>query len=58
MTGAELVWLLVAVAFVALLVLGRPGALLDRVARRPVTRVAGLLGWAWLGWHFFVRGAL
>ncbi len=26
------------------------------LTRRPVPRALVLLGWLWLGWHFFVRG--
>jgi len=31
------------------------GALIDRATRRPVWRVLLLVGWMWLGWHFFAR---
>jgi hypothetical protein len=33
------------------------GQLTDRLMRRRLVRVAFLLGWAWLGWHLFVRGS-
>jgi Family of unknown function (DUF6186) len=33
------------------------GQLTDRLMRRRSVRVAFLLGWAWLGWHLFVRGS-
>lgn len=29
--------------------------LASRVALHPAGRVALFAGWAWLGWHFFVR---
>ena len=32
------------------------GQLTNRLMRRRSVRYAFLLGWAWLGWHLFVRG--
>jgi hypothetical protein len=33
------------------------GQLTDRLMRRRSVRLVFLLGWAWLGWHLFVRGS-
>jgi Family of unknown function (DUF6186) len=33
------------------------GQLTDRLMRRRSVRYAFVLGWAWLGWHLFVRGS-
>jgi hypothetical protein len=32
------------------------GQLTSHLMRRRVVRILVLLGWAWLGWHLFVRG--
>lgn len=32
------------------------GQLTNHLMRRRVVRILVLLGWAWLGWHLFVRG--
>jgi D-alanyl-lipoteichoic acid acyltransferase DltB (MBOAT superfamily) len=33
------------------------GQATGHLMRRRVVRVIVLLGWAWLGWHLFVRGS-
>jgi hypothetical protein len=33
------------------------GQLTDGIMRRRSVRYVFLLGWAWLGWHLFVRGS-
>ena len=33
------------------------GQLTDGLMRRRSVRFVFLLGWAWLGWHLFVRGS-
>jgi hypothetical protein len=56
-------WILIAVAFtaaamVAIISRGRfPSAIavLRAAMRNVVVRVIALAGWAWVGWHFFVR---
>ncbi len=56
-------WAVLAVVAIALEVLAHrstsrlvgAGRLLSQVADRPAGKVALLLGWAWLGWHLFVR---
>jgi hypothetical protein len=56
-------WILIAVAFttagiVAVVSRGRfPSAIavLRAAMRNVVVRVIALAGWAWVGWHFFVR---
>jgi len=35
--------------------IARPGSLLRPVSAHPVLRVVVVLGWMWLGWHFFAR---
>ena len=56
-------WILIAVAFTAagiVAVVSRarfPSAIavLRAAMRNVVVRVIALAGWAWVGWHFFVR---
>ena len=56
-------WSVLAVAAVVLEVLAHrsgsrlvgAGRLLAQVADHPAGKAALLLGWAWLGWHLFVR---
>lgn len=38
---------------------GRPDLVqyLRLLAARPLQRIVLLAGWAWLGWHLFVRGS-
>jgi len=57
-------WSLLAAALVALTLLGlldrghpvaRFGTVSSWVVHRPWWRAAVLLGWMWLGWHFFAR---
>jgi hypothetical protein len=33
----------------------RPAVVLQRLARGPVTRIALVVAWAWVGWHLFAR---
>jgi len=33
----------------------RPGSLWSAAVRNPLARALVLLGWMWLGWHFFAR---
>jgi Family of unknown function (DUF6186) len=33
----------------------RPGSLWSAAMRNPFGRALVLLGWMWLGWHFFAR---
>ena len=33
------------------------GELLKQLTARPVVRAVALLGWLWVGWHFFVRSS-
>jgi hypothetical protein len=35
--------------------IARPSALLFPVSTHPVVRVLVVLGWMWVGWHFFAR---
>jgi hypothetical protein len=35
--------------------LHKVGALLDRILHHRTTRIAIVLGWWWLGWHFLVN---
>ena len=35
--------------------LRKVGALLDRILHHRTTRIAIVLGWWWLGWHFLVN---
>ncbi len=35
--------------------IARPSALLLPVSTHPVVRVLVVLGWMWVGWHFFAR---
>ncbi|MDA8357540.1 MAG: DUF6186 family protein [Actinomycetota bacterium] len=35
--------------------LARPAELLGPVQAHPMLRIAVVLGWMWLGWHFFAR---
>lgn len=35
--------------------LHKVGALMDRILHHRTTRVAIILGWWWLGWHFLVN---
>ena len=56
-------WILIAVAFTAaaIVAIGSRGrfpsaiAVLRAAMRNVVVRVIALAGWAWVGWHFFVR---
>ena len=56
-------WILIAVGFSAALIVslvsqGRfPSAIavMRAAMRNVVVRVIALAGWAWVGWHFFVR---
>lgn len=56
-------WAVLAAAALALEVASRrpnsrlvgAGRLLAQVTDRPVGKAVLVLGWAWLGWHFFVR---
>lgn len=32
-----------------------PGALVGALLRHPVLRLVVLVGWMWVGWHFFAR---
>jgi Family of unknown function (DUF6186) len=66
MSTRDLTFAVYAVIAVALLALqamtSRRGALTlgqltNRVMRRRSVRIVFLLGWAWLGWHLFVRGS-
>jgi hypothetical protein len=55
---AVLAGLLVACEFLSLLTRRRLAGLLEtttRISATPALRVALLLGWMWLGWHFFAR---
>jgi hypothetical protein len=62
-TAADAAWAALAALAVAMLVLSHlPGARLARLRdlvrwgrEAPVPSIALLLGWAWLGWHFFAR---
>ncbi|MHB8219477.1 MAG: DUF6186 family protein [Acidimicrobiales bacterium] len=58
------IWALLGLATLAVAILAvagrrgrvaRPGALLGPVGAHPTVRVALVLGWMWLGWHFFAR---
>jgi hypothetical protein len=57
------VWGLLALSVAGLWVLAatgqggvaRPGALLRTMMANGYVRAAVLLGWMWLGWHFFAR---
>lgn len=60
------VWVVLAVATLALWaashagsrgrgVVARPAAVLARLATDPWLRVPLVLGWAWVGWHLFAR---
>lgn len=60
------VWVVLAVAVLALSaasrvasparsVVARPAAVLARLASDPWLRVPLVLGWAWVGWHLFAR---
>ena len=60
-TEVYFVWALLAAAAVALWCMARVGgtatpvAVLRRLATGPLSRVALVLAWMWLGWHFFAR---
>jgi hypothetical protein len=60
--ASDVVWVALAIITCALAAAARSssqvmtfGRLTSRLVARPVTRGALLLGWAWLGWHTFVR---
>ena len=48
-------WALSVLARAAQRPVGRPGVLLRRLMANAYARSAVLLGWMWLGWHFFAR---
>lgn len=62
-TVVLVVWAVLAGAVAACVILGIGsrrrvptfGALVDRGTNRLVWRVLLILGWMWLGWHFFAR---
>ena len=62
---AILVWAVLAAATLAVELIGHfvarrfptAGELFSMLARSRVLRWTLLLGWAWLGWHLFVRGS-
>jgi hypothetical protein len=60
--ASDAVWVALAIVTCALEAAARSssqvmtfGQLTCRLLARPVMRAALLLGWAWLGWHTFVR---
>lgn len=52
---AASVLVVTALAFARRARVARPGPLLDRRLAHPVVRIAVVVGWMWLGWHFFAR---
>lgn len=66
-TGVYTIWSVIAVDALVLwwltatgrTVAGRrvahPGALVAALLRHPVLRLVVVVGWMWIGWHFFAR---
>jgi hypothetical protein len=58
------VWAVLVLAFVVAQLIARRthplptlAELIRFVVRLPAVRVAVLVGWLWMGWHFFVRSS-
>jgi len=62
-TATFIVWALLAASVLVVSALAlagragvaRPGPLLRHGLEHPAVRIALVVGWMWLGWHFFAR---